>query len=157
MFVWGFFVWGLSSHSRIFYFMWRRHHYRRKAAIFYICSALWTQSSEGSLTCHGASVYNGYLRGPVTLTPIAERLAVELSLPLFYDLGLPQLGFEHPTFCLWGQRSNPLLHHRGFGPSDFQFQCYISTMLPTPFNFKMTVCRNLCQKHNFFKLTGRTI
>ena len=25
----------------------------------------------------------GHLRGPVTLTPIAERLAVELSLPVF--------------------------------------------------------------------------
>ena len=27
-----------------------------------------------------ASVYNGHQRGPVTLTPIADRLAVELSL-----------------------------------------------------------------------------
>ena len=32
---------------------------------------------------HGASVYNGHFRGPVTLTFIAERLAVELSLPDF--------------------------------------------------------------------------
>ena len=32
---------------------------------------------------HGASVYNGHLWGPVTLTPIAGRLAVELSLPVF--------------------------------------------------------------------------
>ena len=34
-------------------------------------------------TSHGASVYNGHLnlRGPLTLIPIAERLAVELSLP----------------------------------------------------------------------------
>ena len=31
---------------------------------------------------HGASIYNGHLRGPVTLTPNAERLAVELSLPV---------------------------------------------------------------------------
>ena len=31
---------------------------------------------------HGASVYYGHLRGPMTLTPVAdrERLAVELSL-----------------------------------------------------------------------------
>ena len=35
------------------------------------------------LLYHGASVYNGHLRGPVTLTPIAERLAVEPSLPAF--------------------------------------------------------------------------
>ena len=32
---------------------------------------------------HGPTVYNGHLRGPVTLTPVAERLAVELSLPVF--------------------------------------------------------------------------
>ena len=32
------------------------------------------------LLWHGASVYYGHLRGPVTLTPNAERLAVELSL-----------------------------------------------------------------------------
>ena len=30
----------------------------------------------------GASVYSGHLRGPVTLSPIAERLAGELSLPV---------------------------------------------------------------------------
>ena len=32
---------------------------------------------------HWASVYNGHLRGPVILTPIAQCLAVELSLPVF--------------------------------------------------------------------------
>ena len=35
------------------------------------------------LLWHGASVCNGHLRGLVTLTPIAELLAVELSLPVF--------------------------------------------------------------------------
>ena len=35
------------------------------------------------LLCHGASVYNGYLRGPVTLTSNSERLAGELSLSVF--------------------------------------------------------------------------
>ena len=35
------------------------------------------------LLLHGASVYNGNLGGPVTLTPIAEPFAVELSLPVF--------------------------------------------------------------------------
>ena len=35
---------------------------------------------------HGASIHNeGHLRGPVTLTPVAERFAVELPLPFFYD------------------------------------------------------------------------
>ena len=45
----------------------------------------------------------------MTLTSIAERLAVEL----FYDLCQSRLGFEHPTFRLRGQRSNPLRHRRG--------------------------------------------
>ena len=46
----------------------------------------WPLSSEGPLTCHTycdtgpPSVYNVHLRGPVILSPIAERLAVEFSL-----------------------------------------------------------------------------
>ena len=44
----------------------------------------------------------------MTFTPLADRLAVELSLPV---LGLSRLGFEHPTFRLRGERSNPLHHH----------------------------------------------
>ena len=65
------------------------------------------------LLWHGASIYNGHLRGSMTLTPVDEHLAVELSLPVFYGLGLSQLGFEHPTFRMQGQRSNPLRHLRG--------------------------------------------
>ena len=60
------------------------------------------------LLSHGASIYNGHLRGPGTLTPIVERLAVELSLPVFATLG-----FEHPTFHLQGERFSPLCHRRG--------------------------------------------
>ena len=41
-------------------------------------------SSEVSLACHMyCETYNGHLRGPVILTPIAERLAMELLLPVF--------------------------------------------------------------------------
>ena len=46
----------------------------------------WPLSSEVSLACHtncDTGLYNGHLRGPVTLTTIAERLAVELSLHVF--------------------------------------------------------------------------
>ena len=57
---------------------------------------------------HGASKYNGHIRGPMTLTPIAKRLAVEMSLP---DSGLSWLEFEHPTFRLRGELSNPMCHH----------------------------------------------
>ena len=48
----------------------------------------WPLSSEGwffsmpHLLWHEASVHNGHLRGPETLKPIAERVALELSLPL---------------------------------------------------------------------------
>ena len=82
--------------------------------IFDLCSALmaieqWVFFSVPHLLWHGASVYNGNLRGPVTLTAIAERLAVELSLP-FYDLGLSRLGFEIQTFRLQGERFNWLRH-----------------------------------------------
>ena len=60
-----------------------------------------TSQSVRVLLWHGASVYNGYLRGPVTLTPTAECLAVTTC---FYDLGLSRLGFERPTFRLRGER-----------------------------------------------------
>ena len=66
----------------------RHHHYRWRSANFDLCSALmaieqWGFFSVPYLLWHGESVYYGHLRGPVTLKPIAERLAVELSLPVF--------------------------------------------------------------------------
>ena len=54
----------------------------------------------------GASVHNDHFQGPVTLTTNAERLAVELSWPVFWGL------FEHLIFRFLGQRSNPLRHRR---------------------------------------------
>ena len=53
----------------------------RSAAIMDI--EQWGFFSVPHLLWHGTSVYNGNLQGPVTLTPIAKRLAVELSLPVF--------------------------------------------------------------------------
>ena len=41
----------------------------------------WPLCSESSLTCR-THCDTGHLRGPMTLTPVAERLAVELSLPV---------------------------------------------------------------------------
>ena len=47
----------------------------------------WPWRSEGFLAgdtyCDTGHPRNGHLCGPVTLIPIAERLAVELSLPVF--------------------------------------------------------------------------
>ena len=98
----------LENFSRI----WRRNPCRWRAANFDMCSALmaieqWGFFSVPQLLWYGESVYSGHLRGPVTLTPISERLAVELSLPVFL-----RLEFEHPT-CRLGERSNPLRHRSG--------------------------------------------
>ena len=102
-----------------FSLIWRRHHYRRRAANFYLWSAIaieqWGFFSEPHLLWQGASVYNGHIRGPVTLTPIAERLVMELSLPV-YDLGLSRLGrrvkkTQHQH--LQGKRSRNLRIFRG--------------------------------------------
>ena len=42
-----------------------------------------TRPSESQSVRNGKSIYNGNLRGTVTLPPIAERLAIELSPPVF--------------------------------------------------------------------------
>ena len=60
----------------------------------------------------------------MTLTPIAGRLAVEPITTCFYDLGLSRLGFEHPTFRLRGQRSNPLRHRRGYTLLKYHYMDY---------------------------------
>ena len=58
----------------------------------------WPLVSEGSLTCHiycymhGPSLYNGHFQRTVALTPVAERLAVELSLPAFVTQVCPDRG-----------------------------------------------------------------
>ena len=48
---------------------------------------------------HGPLVNGHHLREPVTLTPVAERLAVELSLPVF------------TTYVCRDRGSNPDLPH----------------------------------------------
>ena len=79
-------VWCFSSHSRVF------HSYRdftitgEGQQILTYAWHSWPLSSEGSLACHaccdtGAFVYYGHFPGPATLTPIAERLTVDLSQP----------------------------------------------------------------------------
>ena len=96
-------------------FVWGFGDCRWRAANFDLCSASWLLKffSVSQLLWHGASVYNGHIRGHVTLTPIAERLAVELSLPVF-TTGLSRLGFEHLTFRLRVKRSKPLPNRRGY-------------------------------------------
>ena len=50
-----------------------------------LCSALMAIEQWGFFSVplwHGPSAYKGLLRGPVTFTPVAESLAVELSIPV---------------------------------------------------------------------------
>ena len=64
------------------------------------------------LLWHGISVYNGHLRRAVTLTPVVECLAVELSLPVFTTYVCPDRGsnldLPHARRTLW-----PLSHRDG--------------------------------------------
>ena len=74
-----------------FSLIWRHHDYGRWwAANFDSCSALMAIAqwrffnvSHVHVLWHGAFVYNGDLRGLVINTPVAERLAVGLSLHVF--------------------------------------------------------------------------
>ena len=69
----------------------------------------WSLNSEGSIACHTYCETGRRLRGPVTFTTIAERLAVELSLSVFTTL--LWRGWEsntQPSAC----RSSPLRHRR---------------------------------------------
>ena len=92
--------------------IWRCHHDLWRAANFELCSALmaiklWGFLSVPHLQWHGASVYNGYLGGPATLTPIVERLAVELSIPVFMTY----------ICCGWDLSTQPMLVGRTLKPT----------------------------------------
>ena len=110
-----------------FSLIWSSRHCRWRATNFDLCSALMTIEQWGFFNVphrlrHGPTVYNGHLWGHVTLTPNAERLAMELSLPVlrlrsdatgdptrmrgerstFTPLMLPKLKIEFfDTFLYW--------------------------------------------------------
>ena len=80
-----------------------------KGSNFYLCSALMAVEQWGFFNVphplrHGPTVYNGYLRGPVTLTCVVERLAVELSY-LFLRLRSIATGDQIPISSMQGERS----------------------------------------------------
>ena len=75
---------------------------------FHLCSALmvieqWEFFQVQHLLWHGPTLYNRQLRGPVTLTPVAERLAEELSLPVL-RLRSVATGDRIPISRMWGER-----------------------------------------------------
>ena len=87
------FVSGFPSHSSIFYLHGNVTITGEGLYILTYARHLSPLSNEGFFSLphqlwHGAYIYNGHLevRGPVTLTPITDRLAVQLSLPVFTTL-----------------------------------------------------------------------
>ena len=117
------FVCGLSSHRRIF------HSYgdvtiADEGLHFDLCSALMVIEqreffSEPHLLWHWISVYNGHPRGPVTLTPIAERLTVELSLPVFtVAAGIRTPNLPLARLTLWPTATPPQLTLTGWSAED---------------------------------------
>ena len=69
-------LFGFFRPTREFSLIWRRHYYGEGLQILiYARLSLplqWGFFGKPHLLWHGASVYYGHLRGPVTLTPIAE-------------------------------------------------------------------------------------
>ena len=105
------FVQGLLSHSRIFHSYGNVTITGEGLQILTYALYSWPQSSEGSLACH-TYCDTGHLfiiwSSPRTRDThtYCHALSSEAVTTRFYNLGLSQLGFEHPTFSLQGQRSN---------------------------------------------------
>ena len=96
---------GFSSHSRMC------HLYRdvtfagEGLQILTYARHSWPFSSEGSLACHT----NSSARTSDTLT-YCRAFGSGVVTTCFYDLRPSWLGFDHPTFRLRSERSNPLRH-----------------------------------------------
>ena len=86
-------TWEFITHMKTSPLRWR-------AANFDLCSALmaieqWEVFNVPHPLRHGPTVHNDHLWGPVTLTPVAERLAVHGAVTIcFYYLGLSRPGIE---------------------------------------------------------------
>ena len=130
-------------------FIWRCHHYRWRVTIFGLYSALmaieqWGFLSVPHLLWHGPTLYNGHLWGSLTLTPVAERLAVKLSLPVlltWLNSDLPHARLSHRSgsylddncFVRW-----PVESARGYTPPYLSrpevehFYCGGTLRMPAP-------------------------
>ena len=74
-------------------------------------------SSEGSLACHTYCDTGLPFIMVISEIPWHSRLMPSVwqgtVTTCFTDLGLSHLGFDYPTFRLWGEHSNSLRHCRG--------------------------------------------
>ena len=86
----------------------------------------WPLSSEGSLACHTYYDTGHPFIMVISEDPWHSHLMSSVwqwsCYYLFKDFDLSRLGFEHQTFCLQDERSNPLRHHRGFMNMNFEWR-----------------------------------
>ena len=74
-------LFGVFRHFDNFPPLWRRYHYHWRAANYFdlysasIATEQWGFFNVTHLLWRGSNLYNCQFRGPVTLSPIAERLA----------------------------------------------------------------------------------
>ena len=95
-------LFGVYSPTREFFTHLEKSTFPVKGCKFDLCPALvaikqWEFFSESHLLLIGASIYNGHLRGHMTLTLNAERLAAELSLPVLTTW----------SYCGWDSNTQP--------------------------------------------------
>ena len=112
------FVWGLTFYSKKFRSYGDVTSTGERLQILTYARHSQPLSSEGSLACHNdcvLSVYDGHLRGPHTHTYCRAFGSGAVTTCFYsYVLRLLRMGFEHPTFRLRVESSDPLRHCRGF-------------------------------------------
>ena len=91
--------------------IWRRHHYRWKAANFDLCSALMAIEQWGFFTyCDRGLPFIMVISEDPWHSHLLLIVCSGAVTPCFNDFGMSRLGFEKPT--LRGERYNRL-RHRG--------------------------------------------
>ena len=105
------FVCGFSSNSRIFHLYGDVTIASEELQILTFGRHSWPLNSDSSLACH---TYCHFII-VISEHPWHSHLTPSVwQWSCYYDLGLSRLIFEHLTFRLWDERSNPLRHRRGW-------------------------------------------
>ena len=105
------------SHSRIFHSFGEVNTFGEGQPILTYARHLWPLSTEGSIACH-TYCDTGHLFIMIISKGVWHFLCQSFGswavFTCLNDIRLSRLGFEHPTYRLRGERSNPLRHRRGF-------------------------------------------
>ena len=110
-----------------FSFIWIRHYYQGRAATFDLCLARMATEQCGFLFQRVTTTMFVicYFRVAVTLTSVAERLAVELSLTAFQDFSLSRLKFKHQASRMWNRCSYDETHMK----KEYTVRCFEKTLV----------------------------